>query len=75
MYVLQQCYAKHRSGQWTGPMFVWQSGKQVDAMEIRLCLQRCLAMAGEDAVGLLPYSFRIGAVSETADRGASEAQI
>ncbi len=68
-------YAKHRTGQWTEPLFVWQSGKQVDAREVRLCLQRCSAMAGEDTVDLSPHSFRIEAVSDAVGRGASEAQL
>ncbi len=66
-------YAKHRPGPWTGPMFVWKSGEQVEARDVRRCLQRCLAMAEEEAVGLSPHSFRIGAVCNAADRGASEA--
>ncbi len=47
----------------------------MEAREVRLCLQHCSAMAGEAAVGLLPHSFRIGAVSDAAGRGASEAQL
>ncbi len=45
----------------------------MEAREVRGCLHRRLAMAGEDAVGLSPHSFRIGAVSNAAGRGASEA--
>ncbi len=49
--------------------------KQVEEREVRLCLQCCLAMAREDAVGLSPHSFRIGAVSEAVGRGALEVQL
>ncbi len=52
-------YAKHRPGQLTGPLFVGRSGKQVEGMEVRRSLQRCLAMAGEDPMGLSPHRFRI----------------
>ncbi len=64
-------YAKHRPGWKTGALFVWESGKQEEAREIRRCLQSCPALAEEDAVGLSPHSFRIGAFSEAEERQKS----
>ncbi len=68
-------YAKHRPVHWTGLLFVWKSGEQVEVREVRCCLPCCLAMAEEDAVDLSPHSFRIGAVSNAVARGASEGQL
>ena len=68
-------YAHIRPGTWKGPLFIWRSGEQVTAREVRLGLQRCLKLSGVDPSGLSPHSFRIGAVSEAAGRGASEAQL
>ncbi len=68
-------YAAIRQGTWTGPLFVWRSGRQVEASEVRLSLRRCLERAGEDTTGLTPHSFRIGSVSKSADRGASDTQL
>ncbi len=68
-------YAAIRPGIWTGPLFVWLSGRQVEASEVRLSLRRCLERAGEDTTALTPHSFHIGSVSEAADRIASDTQL
>ncbi len=78
MYTLQQCSKTTPDTNWASgqdPCLCGSHGKQVEAREVRFCLQHCLAMAGEDDVDLLPHNFRIGAVSEAAGRGASEAQL
>ncbi len=68
-------YSTIRPGTWSGPLFLWRSGRQVEASEVRLSLHRCLERAGEDTTGLTPHSFRIGSVSEATDRGASDTQV
>ncbi len=64
-------YAKHRPGQWTGPLFVWKSGEQVEAREPTTLLND--GRGGRS--GPVTTRFRIGAVSNAAGRGASEAQL
>ncbi len=68
-------YSSLRPGEWSGPVFIWQSGVQVEAKEVRFHLQQCLEMVEEDPTGLSPHSFRIGSVSEAAGKVASEAQL
>ncbi len=45
-------YAAIRIGTWIGPLFMWRSGRQVEASEVRLSLRRRLESAGEDITGL-----------------------
>ncbi len=72
---LLRAYALVRPGHWRAPLFVWSNGAQVDAKKVKLCLQSCLLGAGEASAELSPHSFRIGAVSELAEKGASESHL
>ncbi len=75
MVRLLQSYAKMRPGTLTGPLFIWQSGTQVEAKEVRFGLRQYLEATGESPRGLSPKSFHIWAVSEAAKKGESEAQL
>ncbi len=72
---LLRAYTLVRPGHRRGPLFVWSNGAQVDAKEVRLCLQSCLLGAGEASAGLSPHNFRTGAVSEAAEKGADDGKM
>lgn len=67
-------YLKLRGGQ-MGPLFIWQGGKPLLRRQFDARLKTVLNFCGYSTTLYRGHSFRIGAATEAAARGCSDAQI